>query len=184
MENTADYWLLAEHMRRTLRLLFLRLLAAVARPLTRPPPASIGSVLYLKPDHLGDLLLATPALAELRARLPGSKITALVGPWSAVVLRRNPDVDAVLTCPFPGFERAQKDDGRSTVDGGYVRAILNRLSSIVCRLVSLARPYLLLLRYAALLRAARYDLAIVGRDDHWWGAALALLAGVPLRVGF
>jgi heptosyltransferase-2/heptosyltransferase-3 len=46
------------------------------------------------------------------------------------------------------------------------------------------RPYLTLLRYAVLLRAGRYDVAIVGRDDHWWGAALALLAGVPVRVGF
>ncbi len=45
-------------------------------------------------------------------------------------------------------------------------------------------PYSTLLRYALLLRAGRYDLAIVGRDDHWWGAALALLAGVPWRVGF
>jgi heptosyltransferase-2/heptosyltransferase-3 len=45
-------------------------------------------------------------------------------------------------------------------------------------------PYLTLLRYAALLRAGGYDMAIVGRDDHWWGAALALLAGVPVRVGF
>jgi heptosyltransferase-2/heptosyltransferase-3 len=42
----------------------------------------------------------------------------------------------------------------------------------------------MLLRYAMLLRAGRYDLAIVGRDDHWWGAALALLAGIPRRVGF
>jgi hypothetical protein len=42
----------------------------------------------------------------------------------------------------------------------------------------------MLLRYALLLRAGRYDLAIIGRDDHWWGAALVLLAGVPRRVGF
>lgn len=59
-----------------------------------------------------------------------------------------------------------------------------RLSSIAYRLSSVIRPYLILLRYAILLRAGRYDLAIVGRDDHWWGAALALLAGIPRRVGF
>jgi heptosyltransferase-2/heptosyltransferase-3 len=46
------------------------------------------------------------------------------------------------------------------------------------------RPYRTLIHYALLLRAGRYDLAIVGRDDHWWGAALALLAGVPWRVGY
>jgi heptosyltransferase-2/heptosyltransferase-3 len=48
----------------------------------------------------------------------------------------------------------------------------------------LVRPYLMLVRYALLLRAGAYDLAIVGRDDHWWGAALALLAGIPRRVGY
>jgi heptosyltransferase-2/heptosyltransferase-3 len=70
------------------------------------------------------------------------------------------------------------------MDEGRASSIVYRLSSIVYRLLSLARPYLMLVRYAMLLRAGRYNLAIVGRDDHWWGAALALLAGIPRRVGF
>jgi len=141
-----------------LRLLLLHLLAFLARPFARRPASVVASVLYIKPDHLGDLLLATPALAALRERFPTAQITALVGPWSEIILRRNPDIDRVLTCPFPGFTRF--------------------------RLSSLVQPYLTLLRYAMLLRASRYDLAIVGRDDHWWGAALALLAGIPRRIGF
>lgn len=164
-------------MKRLLRLLFLKLIALLARPLARQPRGAIESVLYIKPDHLGDLLLATPALAELRRRQPHARIAALVGPWSELVLRRNPDIDALLACPFPGFERRPNGEGRRTEDQGT-------FSSLVLRLSSLLGPYLLLFRYAALLRAERYDLAIVGRDDHWWGAALALLAGVPLRVGF
>jgi ADP-heptose:LPS heptosyltransferase len=164
------------------RLFLLRLLAPLARPLVRRKPDAITSVLYIKPDHLGDLLLATPVLAALRQRLPDARVTALVGPWSRMVLQRNPDVDVLLTCPFPGFERRPTDDGRRTTDEG--RAILQVLSSFVFRLSSLAHPYRLLIRYALLLRAGHYDLAIVGRDDHWWGAALALLAGVPCRIGY
>jgi heptosyltransferase-2/heptosyltransferase-3 len=141
-----------------LRLLLLHLLAFLARPFARRPASVVASVLYIKPDHLGDLLLATPVLAALRERFPTAQITALVGPWSEIILRRNPDIDRVLTCPFPGFTRL--------------------------RLSSLVQPYLTLVRYALLLRASRYDLAIVGRDDHWWGAALALLAGIPRRIGF
>ena len=114
--------------------------------------------MYIKPDHLGDLLLATPVLAALRLRFPGARITALVGPWSQAVIERHPAVDVLLTCPFPGFTRSAKG--------------------------SAWRPYLTLLRFALLLRGGRYDAAIIGRDDHWWGAALALLAGVPRRVGF
>jgi ADP-heptose:LPS heptosyltransferase len=36
---------------------------------------------------------------------------------------------------------------------------------------------------AARLRRERYDLAVVLRPDHWWGALLALAAGIPIRVG-
>jgi len=169
-------------MKRFFRLLLLRLLAALARPLVRHKPDAIRSALYIKPDHLGDLLLATPVLAALRQRLPSARVTALVGPWSRMVLQRNPDVDLLLTCPFPGFERRPSDEGRRTKDEG--RAILQVLSSFVFRLSSLVKPYATLLRYALLLRASHYDLAIVGRDDHWWGAALALLAGVPCRIGY
>ena len=53
-------------------------------------PAAITSVLYIKPDHLGDLLLATPVLAALRQRLPNARVTALVGPWSRMVSSATP----------------------------------------------------------------------------------------------
>jgi ADP-heptose:LPS heptosyltransferase len=166
------------------RLVLLRLLATFARPLVRRTPDSITSVLYIKPDHLGDLLLATPVLAALRHRLPNARVTALVGPWSRMVLQRNPDIDVLLICPFPGFERRPVDDGRSTIDDGLANTVIHRRSSIVDSLSSLATPYRTLIHYALLLRAGHYDLAIIGRDDHWWGAALALLAGVPCRIGY
>lgn len=152
---------------RTIRLLVLWILAALTRPFAHAHPQRVRRVLYIKPDHLGDLLLATPVLAALRQAMPDAQITALVGPWSQMVLQRNPDVDRLLTCPFPSFERNQ-------------RQTTNR----VAHLAAYIAPYLLLLRYALLLRAGRYDVALIGRDDHWWGAALAALAGVPWRVGY
>ncbi|MGI9146072.1 MAG: glycosyltransferase family 9 protein, partial [Chloroflexota bacterium] len=48
---------------------------------------------------------------------------------------------------------------------------------------NLLAPYALLIREAASLRRERYDLAVVFRPDHWWGALLVSLAGIPLRVG-
>src|SRR3954452_5023278 len=99
-------------MNRFFRLLLLRLLAVLARPLVRRKPATLATVLYIKPDHLCDLLLATPVLAALRQRLPNARVTALVGPWSRMVLARNLDVDVLLTCPFPGFERRPTTDDR------------------------------------------------------------------------
>jgi ADP-heptose:LPS heptosyltransferase len=166
-------------MRRILRLFFLCIIALLAQPWARRAAHQPRRLLYIKPDHLGDLLLATPVLQALREACPHAEITALVGPWSHAVLARNPHVDRLLICPFPGFERT-KDEGRRTKD----RRILEHFSSFVIRLVSLMRPYALLMKYAALLRAHGYDVALIGRDDHWWGAALALLAGGPVRVGF
>jgi len=141
-------------------LVLLRLLALLARPLTRrATPGPPRRVVLIKPDHLGDLLLATPALQALRAALPEAHISALVGPWSRRMWQGLPEVDRLGEIPFPGFER----------NGGGRR---HRL-----------RPYLMLFRYAVLLRREAYDAALILRDDHWWGALLALLAGIPRRIG-
>jgi ADP-heptose:LPS heptosyltransferase len=67
--------------------------------------ATPRSLLLIRPDHLGDVLFLTPALHALRERLPETKITLLVGPWGRAAIDGNPDVDAVVVCPFPGFER-------------------------------------------------------------------------------
>jgi ADP-heptose:LPS heptosyltransferase len=115
-------------------------------------------VLVIKPDHLGDLLLLTPALGELRTMLPDAHITLMIGPWSAAAIRGSALVDAVRFCPFPGFTRQPKP--------------------------GLFQPYILLLRTALLLRLGRYDVALIARDDHWWGALLALAAGIPRRIGY
>ena len=115
-------------------------------------------VLVIRPDHLGDLLLTTPALGLLREGLPEAEITALVGPWARPALAGRREVDAVRTCAFPGFTREASG--------------------------SPLAPYWQLLAEARRLRWVRYDAALVLRVDHWWGAALAAAAGIPLRVGY
>ena len=54
------------------------------------------------------MLFLTPALHALRQALPAARITLLAGPWSVEAVRHNPDLDAIVTCPFPGFERQPK----------------------------------------------------------------------------
>ncbi len=139
-----------------IRHFFLLILAILSRLGTRRR-SPIQRILVLKPDALGDLLLATPALRQLRAAMPQAQITGVVGPWSRVIWATNPDLDVLLDLPFPGFTRASNSNP--------------------------LHPYWLLLRYAALLRRSRYDAALLLRDDHWWGAALVALAGIPRRIG-
>ncbi len=138
-----------------------RVLLRVAGRLSRrpaPPSGPLRKVLVIRPDHLGDLLFATPAIARLRELHPEAEIVGMVGPWGEAVWRRLPEFDRLITCPFPGFTRRPKG---------------NPLA-----------PYLLLARCARRIRAEGFDTALVLRFDHWWGAALAALAGIPRRIGY
>jgi ADP-heptose:LPS heptosyltransferase len=114
-------------------------------------------MLLVRPDHIGDVLLTSPAIRLLRESLPNARLTYLVGPWSVEAARRGPPVDEVCTLAFPGFTRRTKPNA--------------------------LQPYALLLREALNLRREQYDLAAIFRPDHWWGALLALVAGIPLRIG-
>ncbi len=134
----------------------LRLLALL-RPY-RFPSAHIDRILVIRPDHIGDVLLITPALRLLRQSFRASEITVLVGPWSAAALARNPDIDRLETCRFPGFDRDHPRQGVSA--------------------------YTQLRSEAARLGGAGHQLALNLRADFWWGAALAAFAGIPHVWGF
>lgn len=56
-------------------------------------------VLVIKRDKLGDLLLATPMLAHLKASLPGAEIHLLANDYNAWVVDGNPDIDRCWVYP-------------------------------------------------------------------------------------
>ncbi len=117
-----------------------------------------GTFLIIRPDHLGDNLLTMPSICALAAANPKARCIGLVGGWSAPVMAAYREVQQVLTLPFPGFTRAPKE--------------------------SLWQPYLMALSWARRVRALRAEVALIMRPDHWWGALLAYLAGIPVRVGY
>ncbi|HEX4208355.1 MAG TPA: glycosyltransferase family 9 protein, partial [Ktedonobacteraceae bacterium] len=114
-------------------------------------------ILLVRPDHLGDMVMVTPILHALKAQAPDAHITMMVGPWSREIVARHPTVDAVITCEFPGFQRAAQHP---------------------------FAPYTLLVKTARQLRAGSYDMALNLRPDFWWGAALLYLACIPRRLGY
>ena len=65
-------------------------------PAGRPPGTTPGSILVVRLDHLGDVLMSTPAIAALRRAFPSARLDVLAAPWGAAALRGNPDVDRVL----------------------------------------------------------------------------------------
>ena len=134
-----------------------RMLALSARVPVAAARSDAERVLIIRPDHLGDVLLSTPAIQALKRSRPELGIDALCGEWAADVLSNYDEIDHVLTLPFPGFQRAQS--------------------------TTLA-PWRLALHTARRLRGIGYSSAIVMRPDHWWGALVAHLAGIPQRVGY
>ena len=143
-------------LKRRLRRQLLRLAGLLQpRPGIRPRRSKI---LLIRPDHLGDLLFLTPALRYLRTLLPEAHLSLLVGPWGRAVMENSPYLDQLLVCHFPGFTRQPKP--------------------------SFWQPYRYLAEQAKQLRAGQFDMAIVLRFDHWWGAWLAAAAGIPHRFGY
>jgi ADP-heptose:LPS heptosyltransferase len=58
---------------------------------------SVRSILVVKLDHLGDVLLTIPAMRRLRELCPEARITALVGSWTKPLIEAEPCIDDVVT---------------------------------------------------------------------------------------
>jgi ADP-heptose:LPS heptosyltransferase len=72
--------------------------------------AEVRRIAVLRCNALGDYLMATPALAALRAAFPGSEITLLGAAWHARFLAGRPGpVDRVLVAPRVGGLAGQPD---------------------------------------------------------------------------
>ncbi len=145
---------------RTIILLLVRLLGAPgARKAAQSAIETLETprILLIRPDHLGDLIMTTPVFHALKQEAPNAHISVMVGPWSSEVIERHPDIDRVLICPFPGFQRAAQK--------------------------ALA-PYILLFKTAKQLQREHFDVGINLRPDFWWGAVLLYLARIPRRVGY
>ncbi|GHO45114.1 glycosyltransferase family 9 protein [Ktedonospora formicarum] len=145
---------------RTLILLLVRILGfprALAARKYATQKLNAPRILLLRPDHLGDMVMATPVLDALREQIPDADIEMLTGPWAGEIVLHHPALDNLTLCNFPGFQRAAQ---------------------------SPLSPYALLWKAARELRNGHYDVAINLRPDFWWGAALMYLAGVPRRVGY
>ena len=68
----------------------------------RPVPASsvdvekIKSILVIRPDRLGDVVLSTPVYESIKRSLPKSRLTVLVDRAQAGILADNPFIDDLL----------------------------------------------------------------------------------------
>jgi glycosyltransferase involved in cell wall biosynthesis/ADP-heptose:LPS heptosyltransferase len=71
-------------------------------------------ILAIKLDHLGDFILALPALAKLRARFPYATIDILVGSWNKSIAERTGLFDAIHIYDF--FRQKSSDPPKKHAD--------------------------------------------------------------------
>lgn len=84
-------------------------------------------ILVVAPSWIGDALMAQPLLARLREKAPGVQLDVLAPEWVAPVVRRMPEVDAVIAVPWIHGElglRSRWKIGRELKPRRYDQAIV------------------------------------------------------------
>lgn len=66
------------------------------RPPELPAPERVRNVVYVRLDHIGDVLMATPAVEALARACPSAQISVLVKPSCAPLFENNPFVSRVI----------------------------------------------------------------------------------------
>jgi lipopolysaccharide heptosyltransferase II len=133
----------------------LAVLAAASRPFGRRVPAARPRrILLLRLERIGDLLMAAPAIAAVRALAPGARLDLVVGSWNEPIAQMLGQVDRIQTLDARWLSRGASAPG-----------------------------FAALLRRARRWRDERYDLAINFEGDIRSHLLMAC-SGAPRRIGF
>jgi len=133
------------------RLFFL----AIGRS-ARLTPINVERIVFIKLDHIGDAVMASPILRALKDWAPAADITVIARPQSAEYFRLLPGVSRVVTADVPWI----RPDSSSLAN---FRACL-----------ALART----------IRSGHYDLAVDLRYHNRLDSLLLSMCGARWRLGF
>jgi len=119
-------------------------------------PEAPGKILLVRLDHIGDLLMTTPAIRALKRRFPQSSLSLLASPSSLPAVAGIPEIERSHSFRVPWYDggRAQRFPAL-----GYIRLIRR-------------------------LRREHYDAAIDFRGDIRVMFLFLLLSGARQRIGF
>jgi ADP-heptose:LPS heptosyltransferase len=120
-----------------------------------PAPDCIKNILIFKLDHIGDVLMVTPALKFLKSRYRGASITVVVGSWSKDILKDNPDVDEILVYDAYWFNR---NKGKK---------------------FNMKKTW----RFIQEMRRKKFDIFYSFRGD-FMGILIGAILRIPIRIGF
>jgi len=72
-------------------------------------------ILLIRLEHVGDVLMATPAFRSLRRRFPNARIDVLVRDFTAPILKGNSSIDRIITWNAPWLSKLGKKAPWSSV---------------------------------------------------------------------
>ena len=118
----------------------------------------VKHVLVIRPDEIGDVVMITPFLRELRHNVPNAWITLIVNPQVLNLVDTCPYVNEILTCQRPRY-------GLPITPSLYLRALILAARSLWHR---------------------HFDLVILLRwdVDYYNSSFLAYFSGAPWRVAY
>lgn len=90
-------------------------------------------ILLLKFRHIGDVLLATPLIDNLRRHFPDARMDMAVNDYCAAMVEGNPHLDQVLLYPRAAV-KAASILGRARLEWAFYRACLARRYDVVMNL--------------------------------------------------
>jgi lipopolysaccharide heptosyltransferase II len=74
-----------------------------------PTDPELQRVIVIKPCCMGDVLMATPAIAALRRALPDAHIEIAVGGWSRQAVANNPHLNGIIDAPVGSEANGMSD---------------------------------------------------------------------------
>lgn len=116
----------------------------------------VGSILFIKLDHIGDMILATPVFKAVKEKYPDCKLGVLCSSKGQVVLMNNPYVDDVFVYNPDMFDRGNEN---------------NEFSKLV--------DFFTILE----VRNQQYDVCINLREDHE-NVIIQKMAGAKFNISF
>ncbi len=133
-------------------------LLGMRRGISQPELSQVGQILVLRHDQIGDFVMTTPMLRELRNNAPQAQITLIVKPELYALASACPYIDEVLTFDW----------------------------HTPTRFLDLRRPARALVFCVSRLWRHRFDLAIIPRWDGDWyyQTFLAYFSGSRWRIGY
>jgi len=129
-------------------------------------------ILIIKLKHIGDVLVATPAISSLRERFPGAHISVLVRKGTEEMVTGNPKIDEVIV--YDGF-RGISFVNKTLKEIGFAFGLRRKRFDLIIELGFGDREAIY-----GLVSGARFRLGFEPEGNGFWGRRYTLTHRVPM----